>query len=110
MMATDKRGLQGTRCVRKETGWLTNGEDLAELLQGECTNKTGGEWHRHIHLIGGISRAAAEYPAMLVKAVLRWLKAELVRSGELGSTEANTSEEPFVNQREFAEWYWDDVN
>jgi hypothetical protein len=114
MMATDKRGLQGTGYVRKETGWLTNDEDLAELLQGECTNKTGGEWHRHIHLIGGISRAAAEYPPMLVKAVLRWLKAKLVRSGELGSTEANTSgpvpEEPFVNQKEFEEWYWDDVN
>ena len=51
---------------------------------------------------------------MSVKAALRWLKAKLVRSGELGSTEANTSgpvpEEPFVNQTEFEEWYWDDVN
>ena len=28
---------------------------------------------------------------MLVKAVPKWLKAKLVRSGELGSTEANTS-------------------
>ena len=51
---------------------------------------------------------------MSVKAALRWLKAKLVRSGELGSTEANTSgpvpEEPFVNQTEFEEWCWDDVN
>ena len=76
------------RYSRKETGWLTNDEDLAELLQGECANKIGGEWHRHILFI---SRAAAEYPQMSVKAVLRWLKAKLVRSGELGSTEANTS-------------------
>ena len=55
-------------------------EDLAELLQGECTNKTGGEWHMHIHLIGGISRAAAEYPPMSVKAVLRWLENPSQRS------------------------------
>eukprot|EP00435_Cladocopium_sp_Y103_P052687 s1304_g16.t1 len=50
----------------------------------------------------------------LVKAVLKWLKSKLVRSGELGSTEANTSgpvpEEQFVNKEEFEDWFWDDVN
>ena len=34
MMATDRRGLQGTSYVRKETGWLTNSRELAELLEG----------------------------------------------------------------------------
>ena len=33
MMATDRRGLQGTGYVRKETGWMTNDEGLARVLQ-----------------------------------------------------------------------------
>ena len=61
MTATDRRGLQGTGFVRKETGWMTNHPGLAELLETECTNKTGGApWHRHIHLIGGIAQQAAK--------------------------------------------------
>ena len=37
MMATDRRGLQGTGYVRKETGWMTNDEGLARVLQGVCS-------------------------------------------------------------------------
>ena len=60
LTATDRRGLQGTGFVRKETGWMTNHPGLAELLETECTNKTGGApWHRHIHLIGGIHSPAS---------------------------------------------------
>ena len=78
--STARRGLQGTGYVRKETGWMTNNKLLADLLQGECTNKTGAKpWHRRIHLIGGIARAAARYPLALVKAVLRTLKTTLYR-------------------------------
>ena len=57
MMATDRRGLQGTGYVRKETGWMTNDEGLARVLKGVCSNESGkGPWHRHIHLVGGIAR------------------------------------------------------
>ena len=57
VVATDRRGLQGTGYVRKETGWMTNHPGLAQLLQGECTNKTAGQpWHRHVHLIGELAR------------------------------------------------------
>ena len=31
-MATDRRGLEGTGHVRKETGWLTNSRELAALV------------------------------------------------------------------------------
>ena len=56
MEATDKRGLQGTGYVRKETGWMTNDEDLAKTLEGICSNMAGkAPWHRHVHLIGGIA-------------------------------------------------------
>ena len=73
-VATDRRGLQGTGYVRKETGWMTNHPGLAELLRGECSNKTEGKpWHRHVHLIGGLTRSAARYPPALVRAVLRAL-------------------------------------
>ena len=94
--------------MRKETGWLTNSRELAELLGGECSNKA-----RHVHLIGGIAKQAARYPPALVKAVLRTVKAYLVQKGELNSMESNTSgpicEEPFV-PADYIEEYWDDVN
>ena len=37
MTATDRRGLQGTGFVRKETGWMTNHPGLAKLFETECT-------------------------------------------------------------------------
>ena len=49
-----------------------------------------------------------------MSAVLKSLKHELMQKGELSSAEASISgpipEEPFVDQEEFQEWYWDDVN
>ena len=95
MKATDRRGL-------------------ASLLKGECTNQHGKDWHRHIHLIGGIARQAAQYPPKLVRAVLKCLRQQLTESGELSSAEANVSgpvpEEPFIDPQQFEEWYWDDVH
>ena len=90
MTATDRRGLQGTGFVRKETGWMTNHPGLAELLETECTNKTGGAHAnaRHIHLIGGIAQQAAKYPPQLVRAVLKCLKRELEERGELNAVDA----------------------
>ena len=113
MMSTDKHGLQGTGYVRKETGWMTNCEALAELLEGECSNQTGkAPWHRHVHLIGGLARQAAIYPPKLVKAVLRCLKTQLEGKGEISSAEFNSSG-PIPEEKhleEAAEMFWDDVN
>jgi hypothetical protein len=68
---------------------MTNHPGLAELLETECTNKTGGApWHRHIHLIGGIAQQAAKYPPQLVRAVLKCLKRELEERGELNAVDA----------------------
>ena len=113
MEATDPRGLQGTGYVRKETGWMTNSPVLAEILEGVCTNETGGPWHRHVHLIGGIARGAAVYPPKLVSAVLKGLKRQMTENGHLSTLESHSSgpvpEEPLM---EHGEWfnYWDDVN
>ena len=101
MVATDRRGLQGTGYVRKETGWMTNHPGLAQLLEGECTNNVPGKpWHRHIHLIRGLARPAARYPPALVRAVLKTLKSHLVESGQLSALDAAVAgpipEESFV--------------
>ena len=114
MTATDRRGLQGTGYVRKETGWMTNHPGLAELLENECTNKTGeAPWHRHVHLIGGIAQQAAKYPPQLVRAVLKCLKKELEERGELNSVDAYSAgpvpEIPTVDP-DWEEQYIDDVN
>ena len=113
-MATDRRGLQGTGYVRKETGWMTNGEGLARVLKGVCSNESGkGPWHRRIHLIGGIARQAAVYPPQLVKAVLRSLRNTLAEKGELNTFDLFAAgpvpEMPLIDP-EFEEVYMDDVN
>ena len=114
MMATDRRGLQGTGYVRKETGWMTNDAGLARVLQGVCSNESGkGPWHRHIHLIGGIARQAAVYPPQLVKAVLRSLRDTLAEKGELNTFDlfaAGPGPEIPLLDPEFEEVYMDDVN
>ena len=105
--------LQGTGYVRKETGWMTNCDALAELLQGECSNQAGkAPWHRHVHLIGGLARQAAVYPPKLVKAVLQCLKAQLESKGEISSAEFNSSG-PIPEEKhleEAVEMFWGDVN
>ena len=114
MWATDKRGLQGSGFVRKETGWLTNSPILARILEGRCSNVTGErEWHRHVHLIGGLAKAARIYPPKLVAAVLNGLREQMKADGDISALEAFTSgpvpEIPIVQEGVWTE-YWDDVN
>ena len=88
--AVDRRGLyQGCKgYVRKTSGWVTNCKELAELLEGECTNLTGRRvWHRHVHLIGGIAKMAQVYPPKLVKDILLVLRDVVRAAGELSAFE-----------------------
>ena len=114
MTATDRRGLQGTGYVRKETGWMTNHPGLAELVETECANKMGGgAWHRHVRLIGGIAQQAARYLPQLVRVVLACFKHELEERGELNAVDAYSAgpvpEKPAVDP-DWEERYVDDVN
>ena len=93
---------------------MTNHPGLAELLEPECTNKTGGApWHCHIHLIGGMAQQAAKYPPQLVRTVLKCLKRELEERGELNAVDAYSAgpvpEIPTVDP-EWEERHVDDVN
>jgi len=115
MESTDKRvDPPRTGYVRKETGWMTNSKRLAELLEGVCSNVDGSRpWHRHVHLIGGLGKAARIYPPALVEAVLQVLQEMMHESGELNAVEAfgagpSPAEEPMPN----GEWqeFWDHVN
>ena len=62
--------------VRKETGWLTDSELLANILEGycECPRGLNGEVPRHVHLVDGRARHAQRYPPSLVAAILKGLR------------------------------------
>jgi len=108
---------EGEAYVRKETGWLTNCEELAQLLQGICTKKDAvgkAEWHRHIELIGGKARAAQVYPPKLVEGILRCIKKAILARGAVSALELKvagpTAEMREVWEIEEYQEYWDDVN
>ena len=102
MEAADRReSPPRTGLVLKETSWLTNSPVLARILEGTCSNKTGGEiWHRHVQLIGGLAAGAARYPPRLVEAVLKGVKEQMQSDGHLSALEARVAgpvaEEPLI--------------
>ncbi len=115
MTATDRKVWpHRTGYVRKETGWMTNSKELAELLEGICSNVDGSRpWHKHVHLIGGLGKAARIYPPKLVEAVLKVLHSMLRESGELSAVEefaaGPSPAEPEMPSGEWQE-FWDHVN
>jgi len=115
MTSTDKReNPPRTGYVRKETGWMTNSKELAELLRGICSNYDGSRpWHKHVHLIGGLGKAAQVYPPALVEAVLRVISTMLKESGELNELEGfSAGPVPAEHEMPSGSWqeYWDHVN
>ena len=92
---------------------MTSLPELANILEGECSNqKPGREWHQHIHLIGGIARKAQVHPPRMVRAVLKALKTAMQREGHVSSVECHSSGpvpiEPSIPDELWAAW--DDVN
>jgi len=81
---------RGTGVCYKRTKWVTNSRKLAEALDGWCTNQTGGPYHVHMQLIGGIAHQAAAYPPKLVKAVLTALKAQMLEDGSISDMDLKT--------------------
>ena len=80
MKTEDAQGVSGY--VRRETQWMTSIWEIAQVLKGQCANRTGGPWHRHVHLIGKSSQGpraelAAIYPQKLVIAALKAFKKQL---------------------------------
>eukprot|EP00973_Karenia_brevis_P008707 1178042-Karenia_brevis.AAC.1 len=62
------RDAQGEGFVKKETRWMINSPELAEVLKGTCSNEKGLTWHRHVQLINGRAKEAKVYPPKLVEA------------------------------------------
>ena len=73
-VSVDRRGHVGP--ARKATGFLTNDECIAEVLNRRCY---GG--HEHIQLLGGRAKACERYPPRLVSAILRALRRSMQLAG-----------------------------
>eukprot|EP00973_Karenia_brevis_P017154 2355852-Karenia_brevis.AAC.1 len=85
MCGFDMRSVdaQGEGLVKKETRWMTNSPELAEVLEGTCSNKEGLTWPRHVQLINGRAKEAKQYPPKLVEAILRGLRRQLEKDFQL---------------------------
>ena len=79
----------GPAYVRKETGWLTNDADLAELLEGVCANlmEDPRGWHRHIELVDGRAKMAQVYPPKLVEAILWTIRYKILKTSAVSAVE-----------------------
>ena len=56
------RDATGEGFVRKQTCWMTNCPELANVLEGVRENeKASGEWHRRVHLVNGRAKMARIY-------------------------------------------------
>ena len=89
----------------KPTGWMTNSRFIAKAVSERCTNAlkaTEEEKHAHAMLVGGRRASPTErYPVLLVIAILKALRAELISAGTLGSCDAGgptVDEEDFVDK------------
>ena len=113
MTSTD---AQGEALVKKETGWLTNSYELANLLNVQCSNMLSDKscWHRHVHLVNGRAKIAEQYPPKLIRAILRCLKNIILSRGQISAVElmhgGPTAELPEVWQDPAYVEYYDGVN
>ena len=83
MMSEDN---QGAGFVKKETRWVTNSPEVAKIIEGKCSGS-----HRHVHLVNGRARHAQVYPPKLVSAILKGIRNELRKAGELNELKEATS-------------------
>ena len=114
-MPITTRGETGV--AYKMTRYVTNSPKLAAVLEGQCSNKTGGPFHVHTHLIGGIAWQAAKYPPKMVKAVLQALKEQMVADGTLSAIELQVGgpipSQPLIepwNDLEEVQQFLDDIS
>ncbi|CAK0818994.1 unnamed protein product [Prorocentrum cordatum] len=76
--------------VAKATGWMTNCPAIAKRVGVLCAKD-----HRHVHLVGGRSKAAERYPIPLVKAILSGMREQLETGRGLHAFEVGVAiEEP----------------
>ena len=102
--------------VRQAIGWMTNDEQLARALAGQCGNCVygSGEWTREVSPPGGLGRNGAVLPPRLVSSVLKVIKRKVLDRRVVSAVELEsggpTAELPEIwNQPDYKE-YWDDVN
>ena len=62
MTAVDERG---EALVKKPTRLTSSAPEVLKRVEGRCTNRDGGEQHRHVQLMSGRAKAAQVYPREL---------------------------------------------
>ena len=77
----------GAGKVYKNTKWVTNSREIAEVLDQYCMNRCGGPIHRHIPLVGGMAHLCEAYPVELVDAVLEGLKRQMRADNHVSALE-----------------------
>ncbi|CAK0895671.1 unnamed protein product, partial [Prorocentrum cordatum] len=101
--------------VRKESGFVTNSEEIWHELNGKCSNLVGGDLHRRTELKGGVAHFAAKCPPRFVSAALRALRRQLKKDGGLNAVEEIAGPVPempteYKEMLESGGGFWDDVN
>ena len=111
-----KENVSSAGFVRQDIGWMTNDEQLARALAGQCGNCVygSGEWTREVSPPGGLGRNGAVFPPRLVSSVLKVIKRKVLGRRVVSAVEFEsggpTAELPEIwNQPDYKE-YWDDVN
>ena len=113
MSSSDK---DGPGLVRKETLWVTNSPAIARRLDGQCSNVTSEDIHRHVYLRNDRAKAAEVYPPELLKTILEGLLEQMQIDGEISAISAGpTCDEPVIEvhdevEAEELERFIDDVN
>ena len=101
----------GDGLVYKPTGWMSNSPCILQELNKQCTNRLGGEQHRHVHLVDGRARQAAIYPEQVCTAVLTGLRAQLIKDHCMDAMGVGLiAEEEEDEQYDNWEQYFDDVS
>ena len=93
------RDQDGEGAVLKPTKFLTSSQTIQELLTTKCSRD-----HRHVHLVNGRAKAAAEYPLKLVDAMIDGILMEKVVEPNKHMKELNSLHEEI----ELEEQYIDD--
>ena len=78
----------------KPTGWLTNSPEIAAEMSAKCANlqeEDPRKHYRHADILSGISKQCEVYPAILCRSILRGLRRQMRKYGNLNERRTRSS-------------------
>ena len=80
------QGDKGGNPLRKRTGWLSNSEEVLNVLGRQCSGRSGGcsraGGGRHATCCGSLSKPAAVYPFSLCRSILQGIRGQMREDGD----------------------------